>query len=72
MNIIKNRLCFLCCLLLILTVFSKANAQNKEPDMKDALSVIHKRKSVRNFTGEKVSKDDLTTILKAGMAHQLL
>ncbi len=32
------------------------------------LAVIHNRRSVRNFTGEPVSKDDLMTILKAGMA----
>jgi nitroreductase len=34
----------------------------------DALSVIHSRKSVRHYTGEPVSKDDLTALLKAGMA----
>jgi nitroreductase len=34
----------------------------------DALSVIHSRKSVRHYTGEPVSKDDLTTLMKAGMA----
>lgn len=34
----------------------------------DALSVIHSRKSVRQYTGEKVSRDDLVTLLKAGMA----
>jgi nitroreductase len=34
----------------------------------DALTVIHSRKSVRHFTGKSVSRDDLTTIVKAGMA----
>lgn len=34
----------------------------------DAISVIHSRKSVRNFTGKAVSKADLEKILKAGMA----
>lgn len=34
----------------------------------DALSVIHNRKSVRHFTGQSVSRDDLVTIVKAGMA----
>ncbi|MFA6321369.1 MAG: nitroreductase family protein [Candidatus Omnitrophota bacterium] len=34
----------------------------------DALTVIHNRKSVRHFTGKVVSPDDLTTIVKAGMA----
>jgi nitroreductase len=37
-------------------------------DNKDALSVIYGRKSVRNFTGESVSKEDLEKILKAGMS----
>jgi len=32
------------------------------------LSVIHNRKSVRNYTDKPVSKEDLTTIIKAGMA----
>lgn len=42
-------------------------AQNKEC-LPDALSVIHSRKSVRHFTGEGVSQDELLTLVKAGMA----
>lgn len=34
----------------------------------DAFSVIHSRKSVRNFTGAPVSKADLDKIIRAGMA----
>ena len=34
----------------------------------DAISVIHSRKSVRSFTGEAVSREDLEQILRAGMA----
>ncbi len=34
----------------------------------DTLTVIQERKSVRHFTGEKVSKEDIETILRAGMA----
>ena len=34
----------------------------------DALTVIHSRKSVRLFTGQAVSKEDLNKILRAGMA----
>ena len=37
-------------------------------DVPDALTVIHSRKSVRNFTGEPVSRQDLEEILRAGMA----
>jgi nitroreductase len=41
----------------------------KEPEAgKDALSVIHSRKSVKNFTGAAVSTENLDTILRAGMA----
>lgn len=43
--------------------------QNLFPqDSKDALSVIYNRKSVRNFTGEPVSREDLDKILKAAMS----
>jgi nitroreductase len=34
----------------------------------DAMTVLHSRKSVRNFTGDKVTRDDLLKIVKAGMA----
>lgn len=34
----------------------------------NVLEIIHQRKSVRNFTKQKVSNDDLLTIVKAGMA----
>ena len=36
--------------------------------MNNALEVIHNRKSVRNFTDEPVTKEQLETIIKAGMA----
>jgi nitroreductase len=36
--------------------------------MKDTLTVIHARKSVRNFTGAPVTAADLDTIVRAGMA----
>lgn len=39
-----------------------------EKAMPDALTIIHNRKSVRHFTGKSVSRDDLVTIVKAGMA----
>jgi flavin reductase (DIM6/NTAB) family NADH-FMN oxidoreductase RutF/nitroreductase len=32
------------------------------------LNIIHERKSVRHFTPQKVSKEQLTTLIKAGMA----
>jgi len=36
--------------------------------MKDTLTVIHERKSVRNFTGAPISRADLDKIIRAGMA----
>jgi nitroreductase len=40
----------------------------QEANPKDTVSVIHSRKSVRSYTGEPVSKDELEALLKAGMA----
>ncbi|MEI8176653.1 MAG: nitroreductase family protein [Candidatus Omnitrophota bacterium] len=34
----------------------------------DALTAIHSRKSVREYTGEPATKDEIETLLKAGMA----
>ena len=41
---------------------------NTDMVVKDTLTVIQERKSVRNYTGEIVNKDDILKILKAGMA----
>ncbi len=54
---------FFMCLLMAGLVYAKEDVK-----MKDTFSVIHARKSVRNFTGATVSKSDLDKILKAGMA----
>jgi nitroreductase len=43
-------------------------AESQEAKKVNTLSVIHSRKSVRNFTGQPISKEDLETILKAAMA----
>jgi nitroreductase len=53
----------LMCLLMAGLAYAKEDA-----NMKDTFSVIHARKSVRNFTGAPVSKADLENIIKAGMA----
>ncbi|WP_027471033.1 nitroreductase family protein [Saccharicrinis fermentans] len=69
MNILKitNIVLALCVLLLIIKInFSE------EKNMKDlgsnTLEIIHKRKSVRNYTDKEVSKTQLETLVKAGMA----
>lgn len=64
------------CLLLMITVlvqaFRSKNSRTEEtgsPEGKAAISVIHNRKSVRDFITEKpVSKEDIQTLIKAGMA----
>jgi len=42
--------------------------KNSVPANTGIFTVIHNRKSVRNFTGEAVTKEQIETILKAGMA----
>ncbi len=51
----------------LIMTFSDSFAE-KEMKMKDAITVIHSRKSVRNFTGQTVSRDLLDKIVRAGMA----
>jgi nitroreductase len=54
---------FFMCLLMSGLVYAKEDAK-----MSDTFSVIHARKSVRNFTSAAVSKADLDKIIRAGMA----
>jgi nitroreductase len=54
-------------LLLVILSFYIFFAQSRK-SAPDALSVIHNRKSVRHFTGRKVSREDLITLAKAAMA----
>ncbi|HVO66234.1 MAG TPA: nitroreductase family protein [Syntrophales bacterium] len=51
----------------LLMTFSDSFAE-KEKKMSDTLTVIHSRKSVRNFTGQAVSRELLDKIVRAGMA----
>ena len=43
----------------------------KEP-LRDAISVIRSRRSVREFTGETVGEKDLETILRAGIRFRCI
>lgn len=54
---------FFLCLLMAGSVYAQEDA-----NMKDTFSVIHSRKSVRNFTGAPVNETDLDKIIRAGMA----
>ena len=51
----------------VIMTYSNSFAE-QEGKMTDAMTVIHSRKSVRNFTGQTVSKDLLNKIVRAGMA----
>jgi nitroreductase len=64
----KKRMIFSLLIIVVLTVTINSFAEQKDGNAGDALSVIHSRKSVRNFTGEAVSKEDLEKIVRAGMA----
>ncbi len=63
-----NRIPLAATVSLLLLLPDLALALQKGNENMSALEVIHSRKSVRHFTGEAVSKQDLETILKAGMA----
>jgi nitroreductase len=59
---------FLCQMLMVLMLFFMTVVTDSFAQGPDALSVIHSRKSVRNFTGQEVTKEVLDKILRAGMA----
>lgn len=40
----------------------------RKRELPDALAVIHNRRSVREYTNQAIGKEDLLTILRAGMA----
>lgn len=56
------------CVLLLIIYFRPSSNTNIGMSKDSVLEVIHQRKSVRNFTDKKVNKEDLETIVKAGMA----
>lgn len=61
-----KKICLLAALLMAAACLSGCKAQdNGAPS---ALDVIMTRTSIRNFTGEAIPRDQLETILKAGMA----
>ena len=55
-------------LVLAAAVLSSCKTQEKVESAPSALDIIMTRTSIRAFTGDPVSKDQLETILKAGMA----
>ena len=63
-HINMRNICFLTALVAV-ALLSGCKSQPKEPS---ALDVIMTRTSIRSFTGDPVTQDQLETILKAGMA----
>jgi nitroreductase len=65
----KNRKCFISVLAVLVFMLIAVDCfAQKDVKIPDTLTVIHSRKSVRNFTGQAVGKEDLDKILRAGMA----
>jgi len=67
-NKIDNGSAFLFPVMMMLMLFFMTTVTDSLAQVPDAFTVIHSRKSVRNFTGQAVGKDVLDKILKAGMA----
>lgn len=56
------------CILLMIIKFSPKRTDNMSQENKSTIETIHQRKSVRSFTSEKMSKEQLETLVRAGMA----
>lgn len=55
--------------IIVLLITTSCNSQeNKSMDSKSAIDVIHRRTSIRAYLDKPVSKEQLETIVKAGMA----
>ena len=65
---IDNGSAFLSPMLTMLVLFFMTAVTDSFAQVPDTFTVIHSRKSVRNFTGQAVSKEVLDKILRAGMA----
>jgi nitroreductase len=59
---------FILTVIFILTNAFPACSQQDKSNSEAVLKAIHERKSVRHFTGESVTKEDLEKILRAGMS----
>lgn len=47
---------------------NKTNPESMEENINETLAVIHERTSIRQFTDQKLTKEQLETLVKAGMA----
>jgi len=64
----KIRLIFLTMAAFVLMAASCCKGGTQEPAQKGALDVIKARTSIRSFTGEKLSEEQINTLLDAAMA----
>ncbi|HIS34553.1 MAG TPA: nitroreductase family protein [Candidatus Avirikenella pullistercoris] len=65
----KNAFWVIPCLMVMGIVYSCSNQTNEMGKTENTtLTTIHNRKSVRSYTEQAVSQEDLTTLVKAGMA----
>jgi nitroreductase len=55
-------------IILIFIAFAFESFAQNQSDIPDVLTVIHSRKSVRQFTDEQVSREQLEILVRAGMA----
>lgn len=65
---IINVLLALALIVLIIKIPNKKEVNMVESHQKTALEIIHERKSVRSFTDQQVSKEQVEILLKAAMA----
>ncbi len=66
---ILNLLLAVSLLILIIKMNNKPTVNNEQTvEENQTLKIIHQRKSVRHYTEQKVSKEQLETLVKAGMA----
>ena len=63
---IVNLLLAICVLVLIINLNTETTPDMSEDN--NTLKIIHQRKSVRNYIDKKVSKEQLETLIRAGMA----
>ena len=66
----KNRINYLnaCIVIILLTMTACVSKENKAMESKTAIDVIHQRTSIRSYQDRKISREQLETIVRAGMA----
>jgi nitroreductase len=55
-------------IIMLMSIIKEGMGQNAEKYPNETIKTIHSRKSVRHFTDKKVTREQLETLVKAGMA----